>query len=285
MADVRSYLMLALVAALPPAVGFAAGESRDIVLRAGSPAVIYVAPGHVTTLLFHSATRLSAISLASPVLNYKYDRALNQLEITPAGRTAGVGTNLNLRVGASVYVLDVRVVDDVRAQFAEGVTLGDDAVTGDEAGLALAAPMRPERVDLVAAAQALERAEADPVFRNSQPFLKIESVGRCYLWNDCLVTLDRLAQFTDSDTLVFRVRWQNRTARALYLDATQYGLFVAGRRIPITARYKAAYGPVVYPGQVETVYLAVQGYRLSRRNDWQLGLPPDGGTVGRMLGH
>ena len=59
----------------------------------------------------------------------------------------------------------------------------------------------------------------------------------------------------------------------------------SGRTIPIIARYKVGVGPVVYPGQLETVYLAVQGYRLSRLNDWQLGLPPDSEAVGSLLAH
>jgi hypothetical protein len=75
----------------------------------------------------------------------------------------------------------------------------------------------------------------------------------------------------------------NRTNDALFLDAGQYGLFVAGHRIPIIARYKVGAGSVVYPGQLETVYLAVQGYRLSRNNDWELGLPPDAVSVVHLL--
>jgi hypothetical protein len=275
---------LPLLLALLPASAQAGPGSGEVSLRSGSPTVLYVAPGHVTTLIFHTGRKLSAISLASPVVSYRYDKALNQLEITPSVRTPGFATNLNLRIGANEYVLDVRVVDDVRAQFAENVTLGDDPGGADEEDLSAAGPLRPERVDVVAAARMFERAETDPVFRSSQPGLRIEPIGRSYLWNDCLVTLDRLAQFTDSDMLVFRVKWLNGSGRALYLDATQYGLFVSGRRIPITARYKLGCGPVVYPGQFETVYLAVQGYRLSRHNDWQLGLPPDSGTVGRLLG-
>jgi len=113
----------------------------------------------------------------------------------------------------------------------------------------------------------------------------METLGRFYSWNGCLVGLVDAAEFIDADLLVFRVQWVNRTREALYLDPTQYGLFVSGRTIPILARYKVGVGPVVYPGQLETVYLAVQGYRLSRHNDWQLGLPPDSEAVGSLLAH
>jgi hypothetical protein len=254
-------------------------------LQAGRPTEIYVAPGHATTLVLRTPQKISAIALASPVLSYKYDKALNQLEITPTVRTGGVETNLNLRIGPSVYVLQVKVVDDVRAQFVRNFVLAEDAAATDEAGLDSAHPQKPEQIDIVGAAKALERAQTDPVFRQAQSNFRIEALDHCYLWNDCLVGLTDVAQFIDADLLVFRVQWVNRTDQAVYLEPMQYGLFVAGQKIPIAARYKIGLGPIIYPGQLETVYLAVQGYRLSRHNDWQLALPPDAAAVGRMLGH
>jgi len=273
------------VLALLGAVARAQPSPDEGQLLAGRPTVVFVAPGHATTLVLHTSLKVAAISLASPVLAYKYDKALNQIEITPTVRTGGVETNLNLRIGPNVYVLDVRVVDDVRAQFERSFTLQDDSTSDDDAGLILAHPLRPDQVDIVGAAKALERARRDPVFLQSQPNLRIESLGKFYSWNDCLVALVDAAHFIDTDLLLFCVQWVNRTDEALYLDPTQYGSFVAGQRIPVIARYKVGVGSVVYPGQLETVYLAVQGYRLSGRNDWQLGLPPDSEAVGRLLAH
>jgi hypothetical protein len=143
--------------------------------------------------------------------------------------------------------------------------------------------MAPGQIDIVGAARTLERAQTDPVFLGSQPNLRIEPLGQCYQWNDCVVNLVDVAQFLDSDLLVFRVQWVNRTPDALYLDGGQYSIFIHGQKIPVSACYKVGVGAVVYPGQLETAYLAVQGYRLSRHNDWQLGLPPDSSGVGRML--
>lgn len=249
----------------------------------GIPVEVYVAPGRATTILFHSSEKVTAISLASPVITYKYDKTLNQLEITPTVRTGGVETNLNLRMGADVYVLVIKVVTDVRAQFVRTFDLRDEAGTGDEAGLGTARPLKPADLDLVAAARDFERAEFDPVFRTAQSDLKIEAIGKRYQWNDCLVELVDLAQWIDRDLIVFRVQWVNRTSDALYLDPGQYGIFLGGKAIPILARYKIGNGAIIYPGQFESVYLAVQGYRLSRHNDWDLGLPPDSTAVRRLL--
>ena len=261
----------------------ATGAAEGPRLRPGVPAEVFVAPGRATTILFDTGQKVAAISLASPVLTYKYDRSLNQLEITPASRTPGVETNLNIRIGPAVYILVVRIVDDVRAQFFRRFALEGDSTPDDEAGLDRARPLKPQDVDIVAAARAMERAESDPVFGRAHPGLRLQALGRSRRWNNCPVTLEAVAQFLDQDLLVFRVRWLNATADALYLDPGQYRLTAGGRPIPIISRYKLGNGPVVFPGALETVYLAVQGYRLSRDNDWDLGLPPDAAAVGLLM--
>lgn len=250
-------------------------------LRPGVPADVYVAPGRATTVLIHAAQKVAAISLASPVVTYRYDKSLNQIEITPTVRSGGVETNLNLRIGQSVYVLLVKVVNDVRAQFLRDFVVEGEAGPDDEAGLDQARPLAPSEIDIVGAAKTLERAQRDPVFRQSRPELRIESLNRTLVWNDCAIVLKDMAQFIDLDLLVFRAQWVNRTADALYLDAAQYGLFAGAVKIPIIARYKVRADPIVYPGQEETVFLAVQGSRLSRHNDWRLELPRDAAALGR----
>ncbi|MGD1031058.1 MAG: hypothetical protein ABSA05_07945 [Opitutaceae bacterium] len=273
-------LILAVAAAAALRADPAQPSAREL-LRPGIPEEIYVAPGRATTVLLHTGRKIAAISLASPIVSYKYDKSLNQLEITPTVRSPGVETNLNLRIGPSVYVLLVRVVGDVRAQFLRDFALEDDPAADDENALGQSRPLKPSDIDLVGAAQTLERAETDPVFRQARPALRIETLDRLYLWNDCLVSLNAVAQFLDLDLLVFRVRWINRTQDALYLDSRQYGLLAGSTRIPITARYEAGPGPIILPGQVETVYLAVQGYRLGRHNPWELALPPEASALSR----
>jgi hypothetical protein len=272
--------LLALTARLvaaSPAPGDAPTE-----LHPGTPMEVFVAPGHATTVQLQTEQRVAAISLASPVVTYQYDKALNQLEITPAAQAGGTETNLNLRIGSHVYILVVKVVNDVRAQYLRRFLLAGDSLAEDEAELAQARPAKPAEIDLIGAIKTIARAQDDPVFRAAQPMLRLEALDHDYPWNGCLVTLVDEAQFLDQDLLVFRVQWTNRTDSALYLDPLQYGLFIGERSIPISARYQTGVGPVIYPGQLETVFLAVQGYRLSRHNDWRLALPPDAAAVERI---
>ena len=98
-------LILAVAAAAALGAEPAPPSAREL-LRPGVPEEIYVAPGRATTVLLHSGRKIAAISLASPIVSYKYDKALNQLEITPTVRSPGVETNLNLRIGPSVWELE-----------------------------------------------------------------------------------------------------------------------------------------------------------------------------------
>ena len=88
MRPVAAMLMLALGAAAAQAQPEARDD--DEVLRPlGKPAEVFVAPGRATTILLHTGQKVAAISLASPIVSYKYDKSLNQLEITPTVRTGG----------------------------------------------------------------------------------------------------------------------------------------------------------------------------------------------------
>ena len=198
-------------------------------------------------------------------MTYKYDRSLNQLEITPAVRSGGVETNLNLRIGAQVYILVVKVVTDVRSPMVLHAASPSKATPARTMRPASPAP-RFSGPRMSIWSWRPKPWSGPKAIRSSGVPIRISgsrAAPQNYTWNDCLVSLEDMAQFIDLDLIVFRVRWVNRTRDALFLDPGQYALSVAGRRIPIVARYKVGVGAVVYPGQLETVYLAVQG-RLSR---------------------
>ncbi|MGH7995041.1 MAG: hypothetical protein ACREFX_01670, partial [Opitutaceae bacterium] len=165
---------LAALAALSTVLAARAGEPVGPErLEPGKPEEIYLAPGRATTVVLRTDEKVAAISLASPVVTYKYDKALNELELTPTVRASGVETNLNLRIGPEVYVLLLRVVNDVRAQYVRSFALPGG---GDEEVLAAAPPLAPAQIDLVGAARSLERAETDPIFRAAQPRLRLQLI-------------------------------------------------------------------------------------------------------------
>ena len=149
----RRYVYSAILCAALALVWSARADDSAL-LTPNQPMEVYVAPGRATTLLFRTSQKVAAISLASPIVTYRYDRALNQLEITPAVRSGGVETNLNLRIGPDVYVLLVKVVTDVRAQFVRTFDLANDTAADVNA-------LRRQRGALVTVNDYLARRDAE----------------------------------------------------------------------------------------------------------------------------
>jgi hypothetical protein len=90
-----------------------------------------------------------------------------------------------------------------------------------------------------------------------------------------------VSQFADRDLLVFKIEWSNHTGSVLDLDSGQIRLKVANTGIPITCSQQVA--AQLFPGQCDTIWLFVQGYRLSPRNEWCLLLPPDAASVQKLF--
>ena len=81
----KKAICLALTVGLGSAAAAPAAPPTNF--HPGAPVEVYVAPGHATTLQLQTEQRIAAISLASPVVAYQYDKALNQLELTPAAQS------------------------------------------------------------------------------------------------------------------------------------------------------------------------------------------------------
>lgn len=245
---------------------------------------IYVAPGRLTTIVLESQEPVDSLSIGAPILQVDYNRKLNQIQITPVAD--GGETNMNLRIGQDTYVFLIKVVNDIRVQYLRTFTLVSDSAddsNGLSAAMSAARPLKPAEIDVTGTIKMIDRARRDAPYRNTLPMLRTFAIGRAYQWNDCIVYLAEISQIADEDLLVFKVEWVNRSDKALYLDATQYNLRVANRKVPVLARYQKSLNSTVYPGQHEVVYMFVQGMRLQPDNEWELLLPPDAVAVGRMI--
>lgn len=261
--------------------------SAQIPIRAGelSPdrvEEVFAAPGRLTTLAFESKLPIDHIAIGAPIIQVTYERKLNQILITP--QVEAGETNMNVRIGKNTYVILVRVVNDVRVQYLRTFTLVGGLLSDESvAAMEGARPLKPAEIDVMGTVKMIERARHDAVFRANYPLLRTYPMQLLHQWNNCIIYMNELTHLPERDMLVFKVEWINRTDTALYLDASQYGLRIANRKIPIIARYQRAVNSTVYPGQHETVYLFVQGYRLQPDNNWELTLPPDARAVRRMI--
>jgi hypothetical protein len=252
--------------------------TSPIPLSAGKVEVVGLRPLMVTSLDFPKGAKIDDIKIGSKIVQVAFDPKKNQLDIYPTV-TEGM-TNLNIRMGDNIYTFLLKIINTGDPVFQRSYTFEDDADDFDDA-LASAPIMKPFEVDTVAAIKTIERAHFDPTFRQTIPEFRTLSVGRTVFWNDSPVTLVDVSQFADRDLLVFKIDWSNNTGNVLNLDSGQVRLKVANTMIPITCSQQVA--AQLFPGQGDTIWLFVQGYRLSPRNDWRLLLPPDAASVRKLF--
>jgi hypothetical protein len=255
-----------------------AATTGPIPLSAGKVEVVGLKPLMVTSLNFPKGAKIDDIRIGSKIVQVDFDPKKNQLDIYPTV-TEGM-TNLNVRIGDNIYTFILKILNNGDPVFQRSYTFEDEADDFDGA-LANAPSMKPFEVDTVAAIKTIERARFDPTFRQTIPGFRTLPIGRTVLWNDSPVTLVDVSQFADRDLLVFKIEWSNNTGGVLNLDSGQLNLKVAGTVIPITCSQQVA--AQLFPGQCDTIWLFVQGYRLSPHNDWRLLLPPDAASVQKLF--
>jgi hypothetical protein len=255
-----------------------AGTTDPIPLSTGKVEVVGLKPLMVTSLDFPKGAKIDDIKIGSKIVQVDFDPKKNQLDIYPT--VTGGATNLNVRIGDNIYTFLLKILNTGDPVFQRSYTFEDEADDFDGA-LASAPIMKPFEVDTVAAIKTIERARFDPAFRQTIPEFRTLSVGRTVFWNDSPVTLVDVSQFADRDLLVFKIEWSNNTGSVLNLDSGQVRLKVANTGVPITCSQQVA--AQLFPGQCDTIWLFVQGYRLSPRNDWRLLLPPDAVAVQKLF--
>jgi hypothetical protein len=244
---------------------------------------IYLAPGKDTSLIFSTPSHIETLRLGDPIVDVKYDDAHNMLDLWPRKGVMSGETNCNLTINGQVYVFILHIEDDDKVQYRRTFTLPDENTGEDDAAIALAKPVSPADIDLAAYARTITRVEVDQDYAKQQTDLRTKIIDKVYAWNKCLIHLYTVSHFPRQDIFIFKIVWVNRGDQALYLASDQYSLWVANTRIPVTLSMQDAIDHTIYPGQVETVWLAVQGYKL-KDNDFTLGLPPDAPAIVKMMG-
>ena len=255
-----------------------AATTGPITLSADRVETVGLKPLMVTSINFPKESKIDDIKIGSKIVQIAFDPKKNQLDIYPTV-TEGM-TNLNIRVENSIYTFLLKVGGAGDPVFQRTYTFEDTADDFDGA-LAGAPVMKPFEVDTVAAIKTIERARFDRTFRQTIPEFRTLAIGQTVFWNNSPVTLVDVSQFAGRDLLVFKIEWSNNTGSVLNLDSGEVRLKVANSEIPITCSQQVA--AQLFPGQCDTIWLFVQGYRLSPRNDWRLLLPPDAASVQKLF--
>jgi hypothetical protein len=255
-----------------------AAITGPIPLSADRVETVSLKPLMVTSIDFPKEAKIDDIKIGSKIVQIAFDPKKNQLDIYPTV-TEGM-TNLNIRVGSSIYTFLLKVGGAGDPVFQRTYSFEDTADDFDGA-LASAPVLKPFEVDTVTAIKTIERARFDRTFRQTIPEFRTLAIGQTVFWNNSPVTLVDVSQFAGRDLLVFKIEWANNTGSVLNLDSGQVRLKVAGTAIPITCSQQVS--AQLFPGQCDTIWLFVQGYRLSPRNEWHLLLPPDATAVQKLF--
>jgi hypothetical protein len=271
-------VLLILGACAPGRAETSAATTGPVSLSTDKVEVVGLKPLMVTSLNFSRAAKIDDIKIGSKIVQVDFDPKKNQLNIYPTV-TEGM-TNLNVRIGDNIYTFLLKILNAGDPVFQRSYTFEDDADDFDGA-LASAPIMKPFEVDTVAAIKTIEQARFDRTFRQAISGFRTIAIGRTAFWNNSPVTLVDVSQFADRDLLVFKIEWSNNTGSVLNLDCGQVRLKVANTGIPITCSQQVA--AQLFPGQCDTIWLFVQGCRLSPCNDWCLLLPPDAAAVQKLF--
>lgn len=265
--------------ALPPVPATPVAQA-PIALDPSRVENIYCAPGIVTSVEFITDKQIETIKIGSPIAEVKYDAGRKILDFFP--KIAEGRTNLNIVVDGTTYVFTVNIVTDDRIDYRRTFTFAKETEEADSAIVSQAPRLKPGEIDLVSAVNQIESARTDAVLRSKLPFYRTQAINKIYQWNGNLVHLLEASQFVDKDMVILKVQWLNEQNKAFYLKDRQYQVWVANKEIPVTARMQSTDG-TVFPGQLETVWLCIQGYRLSLNNPWELKLPPEASSVRALL--
>jgi len=265
--------------ALPPAPATPAAQA-PIALDPARIENIYCAAGVVTSVEFITKKEVENIKIGSPIVEIKFDPDRRIMDIFPKideGRT-----NMNIVVDGITYVFVINVVTDQRIDYRRTFTVANEDDAADGAMMSKAPRLRPGEIDVVGAISQIEQARTDPTFRAKLPFYRTHAINKIYQWNGNLIHLLEAHQFVDKDLIALKVQWLNEQQRAYYLKDSQIEVWLANKQIPVTARTQMTDG-TVFPGQLDTVWLFIQGYRLSLKNNWEVKLPPEAGSVRQLM--
>ena len=266
-------------AALPPAPPTPAAQA-PIALDTARVENIYCAAGVVTSVDFVTQKSIDSIKIGSPIVEVKYDAERKIMDLFP--KVEEGRTNMNVVVEGTTYVFVINVVNDQRIDYRRTFTFAKEADAADGAVMAKAPHLKPGEIDIVGAIAQIEQARTDGTFRAKLPMYRQRPVNKIYQWNGNLVHLLEAHQFVDKDLVVLKVQWLNEKPLAYYLKDAQVQVWLANKQIPVTARTQATDG-TVFPGQLDTIWLFIQGYRLSINNPWELKLPPEADSVRQLL--
>jgi hypothetical protein len=233
---------------------------------------VYAAPGYVTYLEFPKKSEFKRVDIGSEaMLDVKVDTVNKALILSPLVLQGH--TNMTVLLDDVPYVFEVFI----RTQGEINQRVSYTTKKAMEESLRFGPALKPGLIDTEKYIKLVETYG-----RVQQPLpdhdkMQYKNIDKVYTWNGSLVYLSDAFAIPNDNILVLRLARRNVGTKAEYLNVKQIQPFVANTVFPATQATQL--NPVLYPGQMEKMYIFIQGYNLLVDNDWSVSLPPTAAEV------
>jgi hypothetical protein len=237
---------------------------------------VYVAPGYITYLQFPTDPPIESVDVgAKSLIDVAYKPELNAVTISPivlAGHT-----NITIVLDGEPYVFAVSIRRKGDIDYRLTFTLPN--VVDKNNLVKFGPPKKPTALDVPAFVRAVETygTLAHPLKIHND--MQHKELNKAYSWNSNIIYLSDAFGFPDDNLIVLRLTRRNLSSNANYLNVRQIKPFVANSPFPVTAAIQSSDKGILYPGQMEQIYLLIQGYNLFADNDFEVKLPPEAAAV------
>jgi len=261
-----------------PITGAVKAKALPVMLDKELVQNVYAAPGYVTYLEFPKNAIFKRVDVGSEVmLDVKVDNENKALVLAPLVLQGH--TNMTVVIDDVPYVFEVYI----RTQGELNQRITYTTKKSAEEALRFGPPLKPSVMDTEKYIKLVETygRVQQPLPEHERMLYK--DVGKVYTWNNSLVYLSDAFALPNDNLIVLRLARRNVGTKGEYLNIKQVGVYVANTPFPSTQATQL--NPLLYPGQMEKMYIFIQGYNLLADNDWSVMLPPSSQDIAVTQGN
>lgn len=239
---------------------------------------IYVGAGYETYLEFPKDQKVERVSIGSVQLaTVTVDKTQNSIILYPLVLQGS--TNMTVVIDGNPYTFNVvvRKSGDIQYRVTYTLPYSKESMTSIPFGPLV----KPTEIDYSGLIKEVETYGKLRFPTKAHGELQYKSIGSTYSWNGELVYLSDAFCFPRSNTVVLRIVRRNASANANYLHTSQIKVRVANTVFPVAGGVQA--DAKLFPGQMDKVFLFVQGQNIVADNPFELQLPPQGNELTPVL--
>lgn len=232
---------------------------------------VYIAAGYVVYLSFPKETPIQNVYVGSAAM-LSADVSAEQNSVALNANVLSGSTNLTVVIGGKPYSFTVHIVTSGDIRYTLAYTVPGLPQNPDEIKYSFGPPIQPQTIDVAKYVWAIENRNSKRKSRLQDEMLTY-NLAKSYTWNGCLIFLDASFCFPSDNMVVLRLARRNTSPKASYLNARQIRVRIANSFFPSSCAMQVS--EILYPGQMEHIYLFLQGYNLVARNNFDITLPPE----------